>query len=92
MKIVLASFGTRWERTFERHGVLEVQLNLRDLWVGVFVDPLAVYVCPLPCVVLRWSRGTKQDPLSYMKEAMNKVMDEVTFQRLHEGKWTDDNS
>lgn len=76
MKII-KSFGTRWERTFERRGQLEVQVNLRDLWVGVFVDPRAVYVCPLPCVVLRFSRGSTEDPMTFMREEMAKAYREA---------------
>lgn len=42
---------------------LEVHLDTRDLWVGVFVDTNAVYVCPVPCLVLRFRRGPRvQDP------------------------------
>lgn len=29
----------------------------RDLWVGVYRGPDAVYICPLPCVVIRVRRG-----------------------------------
>lgn len=36
---------------------LEVYLEPRDIWVGVYVAEAAVYVCPLPLLVLRWSRG-----------------------------------
>lgn len=28
----------------------------RDLWIGVYVAPDAVYVCLLPCLVFRWNR------------------------------------
>jgi hypothetical protein len=35
---------------------LQVYLDPRDVWVGVYVAPVAVYVCPLPCLVLRWAR------------------------------------
>lgn len=29
----------------------------RDMWLGVYVAPRAVYVCLLPCLVIRWSRA-----------------------------------
>lgn len=37
---------------------VQLYLDWRDLWVGVYVahDGTAVYVCLLPCVVLRWRR------------------------------------
>jgi hypothetical protein len=35
---------------------LEIYLEPRDLWIGVFVAPSAVYVCPLPCLVFRWQQ------------------------------------
>lgn len=38
-------------------GRLQVYAEPRDWWVGVYVAPAAVYVCPLPCLVLRWSRS-----------------------------------
>jgi hypothetical protein len=66
-------FGTRWENVCQRRGVLEIYPEWRDLWVGVFVGPDAVYVCLLPCMVLRFSRGSTQDPMSYMREAMEKA-------------------
>jgi hypothetical protein len=39
-----------------RVGRLQVYLEPRDLWIGAYIDPGAVYVCPLPCVVFRWTR------------------------------------
>lgn len=35
---------------------IQVYAEPRDLWVGVFVSPAAVYLCVLPCLVIRWSR------------------------------------
>jgi hypothetical protein len=35
---------------------LQVYLDPRDVWVGAYIAPVAVYVCPLPCLVLRWAR------------------------------------
>lgn len=40
-----------------RLGRLAVYLEPRDLWIGVYVAPAAVYVCPVPLLVLRWSRA-----------------------------------
>lgn len=39
-----------------RIGRLATYIEWRDLWVGVFVAADAVYVCPLPTLVLRWTR------------------------------------
>lgn len=35
---------------------IQLYIEPRDAWVGVYVDPKAVYVCPLPFVVVRWTR------------------------------------
>lgn len=37
---------------------LRVYLEPRGIWVGVYVAPKAVYVCPLPLLVFRWARKT----------------------------------
>lgn len=37
-------------------GCVQLYIEPRDAWVGVYVDPKAVYICPLPFVVVRWSR------------------------------------
>ncbi len=42
-----------------RLGRVQLYLEPRDLWIGVFVDPEVLYVCPLPCVVVRWTRKTR---------------------------------
>ncbi len=39
-----------------RIGRFQLYVEPRDLWVGVFVGPDAVYICPLPCLVLRMTR------------------------------------
>jgi hypothetical protein len=36
---------------------LEIYLEPRDIWVGVYVAEHAVFICPLPFLVLRWFRG-----------------------------------
>lgn len=38
-----------------RHRV-EVYVEWRDAWVGAFVAPDAVYVCPVPFLVIRVAR------------------------------------
>ncbi|MBO4273121.1 hypothetical protein [Microbispora triticiradicis] len=43
-----------------RRGRLSVYLEPRDIWVGVYVAPAAVYVCPLPLLVLKWDRRTPE--------------------------------
>lgn len=37
-------------------GRLSVYVETRDAWVGVYVAPAAVYVLPLPMIVIRWER------------------------------------
>ncbi len=32
----------------------------RDLWVGVYLGSEHIYVCPLPCIVLRFPRKDKR--------------------------------
>lgn len=39
-----------------RLGRLSVYVEPRDIWVGVYVAPAAVYVCPLPLLVVKWDR------------------------------------
>ena len=36
-------------------GRLRVYLERRDAWIGCYVANDAVYVCPLPFVVIRWT-------------------------------------
>jgi hypothetical protein len=39
---------------------LRLRLVPRDLWVGAYISPHAVYVCPLPCPVIQWDRKVKR--------------------------------
>jgi len=41
---------------------VSIGVEPRDFWVGVFVAPDAVYVCPLPCLVVRLARGPVYRP------------------------------
>jgi hypothetical protein len=41
-----------------RLGRLQVYIEPRDAWIGVYVAPDAVYVLLLPFLVLRWARPT----------------------------------
>ena len=41
-----------------RLGRLSVYVELRDVWVGAYIARDAIYVCPLPLLVLRWDRPT----------------------------------
>jgi hypothetical protein len=37
-------------------GRLSLYVEPRDVWVGLYVSPGSVFVCPLPMVVIRWRR------------------------------------
>lgn len=39
-----------------RLGRLQVYIEPRDAWIGAYVAAAAVYVCPAPFLVLRWTR------------------------------------
>jgi hypothetical protein len=39
-----------------RAGRIEIYVEPRDLWTGVYIDPKAVYVCPLPTLVIKVPR------------------------------------
>lgn len=39
-------------------GRVQLYIEPRDIWVGVYVAPDAVYVCPLPLVVIKLRRTT----------------------------------
>ncbi len=36
---------------------LRLYIEPRDAWIGAYIAPQAIYVCPLPFVVIRWQRG-----------------------------------
>jgi hypothetical protein len=38
-----------------RRGRLSVYIEPRDVWIGIYVAPGAIYICLLPCLVIRWS-------------------------------------
>jgi hypothetical protein len=35
---------------------VRVYIDKNDWWVGVYRGPHHWYVCPLPCLVIRWRR------------------------------------
>ena len=41
---------------------LHVYLEPRDWWIGAYVHEAYVYVCPAPCVVLRFTRSPDRRP------------------------------
>jgi hypothetical protein len=49
--------GTAWEGIHDKRGRAEVYLEPRDAWVGAYVAPDAVFLCPVPFLVIRVSRG-----------------------------------
>ena len=32
----------------------------RDVWLGVFIAPKAVYVCVVPCLPVKWERRPRR--------------------------------
>lgn len=52
------SFGTAIESIADLRGRMEVYWEPRDLWIGAYIgDGGTVYLCLLPMVVVRFSRG-----------------------------------
>ena len=51
--------GAAREWVADKRGRVEVYADARRLWLGVDVAPDAVYVCPLPLLVFRVSRGPR---------------------------------
>jgi hypothetical protein len=45
-----------------RRGRLAVYLEPRDIWIGVYRGPDAVYVLPLPFVVFKWTHTAGRQP------------------------------
>ena len=37
-------------------GRLSVYAEPRDVWIGVYLAPSAIYVCPVPFIVIKWER------------------------------------
>ena len=35
---------------------MRIYIDRADWWIGVYLGPNHVYVCPLPCVVFRFGR------------------------------------
>jgi hypothetical protein len=39
-----------------RIGRLSIYIEPRDIWVGAYIARQAVYVCPVPLLVIKWQR------------------------------------
>ena len=37
-------------------GRLSLIFEPRDIWLGVYLAPSAVYICLIPCLPVRWAR------------------------------------
>lgn len=48
---------TEFFRQAQRGHRVQIYVELRDLWIGLFVAPSAVYVVPFPAVVIRVTRS-----------------------------------
>lgn len=59
MTIPRLRIGQATEAINDPRGRVEIYAEPRDGWIGFYVAPDAVYVCPLPFVVIRVSRGRK---------------------------------
>jgi hypothetical protein len=35
---------------------MRFQVCWYDIWIGVYIAPQRIYVCPLPCLVFSWLR------------------------------------
>lgn len=46
---------------------LKVYFDLRDWWVGVFVDEYHWYICPIPTLVFRFRRGFRKEDIVFCK-------------------------
>jgi len=55
----VADGRTRLSERRIRVGRVQIYLEPRDLWMGVYIGPDAVYVCPLPLLVIRCTRGRR---------------------------------
>ncbi len=62
--------GMRWPR---------VCIEPADLWVGAYLpkDRRTVYVCPLPCLVLRWDRAGTGEPMARPAGALAAGLEQV---------------
>ena len=41
-------------------GRFSVVFEPRDLWLGLFIGPDAIYLTILPCLPIRWARGARR--------------------------------
>jgi hypothetical protein len=39
---------------------VKVYLDVNDWWVGIYRGPVYWYLCPFPCIVIRWKRKVEQ--------------------------------
>jgi hypothetical protein len=44
------------ERLREAASQVKVYIDTADWWIGLYRGPHHYYLCPLPCVVIRWDR------------------------------------
>jgi hypothetical protein len=52
-------WGSAREGIADKRGRVEIYPEPRDIWVGIYVAEDAIYVCPIPFLVIRVSRGSK---------------------------------
>jgi hypothetical protein len=52
---------------------VKVYLDFHDWWVGYYRGGRHHYVCPLPCVVIRWARRHPEMPVTLWGKPVGKV-------------------
>jgi hypothetical protein len=56
--------------------MMTVYIEPRDWWVGYYRGDTHHYVCPLPCVVIRWRRGAAVPPEDPVRTASRRLVRE----------------
>lgn len=45
-----------------QHGRVTIYVEPRDVWIGLYVAPGAIYICLLPMLVIRLTRPWRRRP------------------------------
>lgn len=79
-------------RRFQR-GPVSVYLEPYDLWIGAYIANDAIYICLLPCIVIRIARQPRQRRCTAQTPTGTRCHQPVhtelaTRCRLHTGRYT----